>query len=60
MVPNVQRDIRVAPKRSFGKWAILVLLNDRAILGIEFGAVAEVFMHDRVNVVNMLGAENMP
>ena len=48
------------PIGSFGKWAGAVFLDDRAILGIEFGPVAKLFVHDRLPVIDVLGAEHVP
>ena len=34
-------------------------MDDRAVLGVELGSVTEVFVHDRISVIDMLGAEDM-
>ena len=47
------------PALSFGKCAGAVFLDDGAVLGVEFGSVTKVFVHDRVCIVDVLGAEDM-
>ena len=64
MVPGVPivpgcRSTELSPCELFGKRAGAVVLDDRAVLGVELAAVVEVFIHDRVDVLDMFGAEHM-
>ena len=43
----------------FAKWAELVSFDHGAVLGVKFGPVVEVFVHDRSRVIDVLGAEDM-
>src|SRR4026209_949598 len=47
------------PNWLFGKRAGAVFLDHGAVLGVEFRAVAEVFVHQRSGVLDMFGAEEM-
>jgi hypothetical protein len=47
------------PNGLLRKRAGAVFLDDRPVLGVEFGAVAKAFVHDGIGVIDMLRAENM-
>src|SRR5262249_25434352 len=42
-----------------GKRTQLIFCDDSSVLGIEFSSVAQVFVHNRCTVVDVLGAEDM-
>src|SRR4029434_10769953 len=43
----------------FRKWTRSILLDDRSVFRVEFGSKAKLFVHQRIPVVNMFGAENV-
>jgi hypothetical protein len=49
----------LSPNCLFGKWAGAVFLDRGAVLGVEFGSIAEIFVHQRRRVLDMFGSENM-
>src|SRR5678816_3205467 len=50
---------RRLPIFSFGKWAQAIFLDRRAVLSVELGSVAELFVHQGISVIDMLGAEDV-
>ena len=54
-----ERKFRLDDEGLLRKRAGAVFLDDRPVLGVEFGAVAKAFVHDGIGVIDMLRAENM-
>ena len=42
-----------------GKCAWAIFLDDRAVLGVKFGPVTELFVHDRICIFHVFRAENV-
>src|SRR6266545_8414306 len=55
----LRRAYCLTPVLSFRKRAGAISQDHRAIFGVEFGSVAEVFVHQRFSVVDVFGAEDV-